>query len=179
MAMKNFDPSAEVRAHEIPLWLPSQINGSVPVTKELHEIEFDLRVAQAHEALDDLRAQLQVRAHVYKFKERFLRGQTANTRARNSLNTIQAKVDAAAAEYRAAYKALNILGKILGKTTWSTDLRELHPDDVRDISEGRKNDSLGTKHISWIWTVQMINSGDSKTKITDSKRFNPFTVHES
>lgn len=60
MTSKNFDPTVEVKAHNIPLWLPSQINNSVPVSKELYEIEFNLRIPQAMEALDDLRTQLQV-----------------------------------------------------------------------------------------------------------------------
>lgn len=154
MAEKNHNPMVEVKAHDITLWLPSQIKCAVPVSQQLCQIEYDLRVPQALEALDDLRAQLQVRAHVYKFKERFVRGQGANTRARNALNTINGRVHIAAAEYRAARQALASLAPILGRTTWKTDFPELLPGDIRDISEGLETDTLGTKHTSWIWTLQ-------------------------
>jgi hypothetical protein len=103
MATKNSNPTVEVKAHEIPLWLPLQIKNTVPVSKDLYEIKFNLQIPQALEALDNLCTQLQVWAHVYKFKEHFLHGQTANTRTCNSLNTIQARVDAAATEYCVAY----------------------------------------------------------------------------
>lgn len=69
MAKKNHDPLAEVKAHNITLWLPSQIRNMVPVSEKLYVIEFDLHLPQAYEALEDLRAQLQIHAHVYKFKE--------------------------------------------------------------------------------------------------------------
>lgn len=66
-------------AHDVPLWLPSQIRTKIAFDLWLAEIEWQLRVAQAYESLDQLRNNLQVRSYLYHFKDRYVRGQTANT----------------------------------------------------------------------------------------------------
>lgn len=107
-------------------------------------------------ALDDLCSQLQVRAHVFKFKDRFVRGQGANTRARNTLEGIQNKIDSAANEYRVAYDALCCLGSMLRETTWKKDFLPLKNEDIRDLSEGKKKQSEGRREVSWIWRTAAV-----------------------
>ena len=80
------NPEIEVKPQDIPLWLPSQIKGRIQFDLRLARIEWKLRDAQAHEALDAVRHNLQKRSHLYNFKDRFIRGQSANTRARNLIN---------------------------------------------------------------------------------------------
>ncbi|RDB30549.1 hypothetical protein Hypma_007025 [Hypsizygus marmoreus] len=137
--------------HEYPLWLPSQIKLQVPFDKRLAEIEWKLRLAQSDEALDGLRRNLQVRSHLFKFKDRFVRGQHANTWARNAIATVQARIDACAEEYRASYGALVSLGVILKKVGWQQQLLPLAQADIREISEGEEGDSEGRRRLSWIW----------------------------
>jgi hypothetical protein len=119
-----------------------------------------LRHAQAYESLDSLRHYLQFRAYLYKFKDRFVRGQGANTRARNAINSVQAKIDAAAAEYRVAYGALSLLSSLHDVLDfgWKNELLPLKDEDIRDLSEGKaerlgKTQSEGRRTISWIWKV--------------------------
>ena len=68
-ALRKYDHSVELKADEIPLWLPSQIRSQIAVPEYYRRLEFDLRIPQASEALDQLRAELQVRAHLFKVKD--------------------------------------------------------------------------------------------------------------
>ncbi|KAG6839651.1 hypothetical protein C0991_000506 [Blastosporella zonata] len=54
------------------LWLPSQIGSKLPFGLDLADIEWQLRVAQAYEALDSLWRLLQIQAHLWAFKDRFI-----------------------------------------------------------------------------------------------------------
>ncbi|RDB15508.1 hypothetical protein Hypma_004165 [Hypsizygus marmoreus] len=155
--------TSPVPVHEYPLWLPSQIKSQVPFDKRLADIEWDLRLAQGEESLDGLRRNLQIRSHLFKFKDRFVRGQHANTRARNAIATVQARVDACAEDYRAAHTALVALGTVLDKVGWQHQLLPLLAADIREISEGEDGDSEGRRRMSWIWKtmgVAGINEND-------------------
>ncbi|KAF8170553.1 hypothetical protein BJ912DRAFT_933216 [Pholiota molesta] len=143
-SLRKLDHTAELKAHELSLWLPSQIKNLIAVPEQYRRLEFDLRIPQASEALDDLRAQLQ-------FKDRFVRGQGANTRARNTLDGIQKRINTAANEYRVAYDALSCLGTMLDETEWQNDFLPLKSEDIRDLSEGKAKQSEGKREISWIW----------------------------
>jgi predicted metal-dependent hydrolase len=149
-AEANID-SEESKPHEICLCLPSQILGQVEVDERLCRLEWKLRYAQAHEALGRVRQHLQVCAYLYKFKDRFVRGQGANTRARNAIESVTAKIMAAAEEYRAAYNALSALAPRLSKVSWTNELLALLDADIRDLSEGKAGESEGRRTISWIW----------------------------
>jgi len=151
MTARDAEGQADRKPYDIPLWLPSQIKGQVDVNPHLQEVEWKLRHAQAYEALERLRSQLQVRAHLYSYKDRFVRGQGANTRARNTITILQAKIDATADEYRAAYDALTSLGVVLLRFGWKDELLPLNPEDVRDISDGLPGESEGRRTMSWIW----------------------------
>lgn len=159
-ALQKFDHSVELKAHEIPLWLPSQIRSQIAVPEHYRRLEFNLRIPQASEALDELRAQLQVRAHLFKVKDRFVRGQAANTRARNVLDGIQKKIDRFVMEYRTAYGALCGLGPLLGETSWKETYLPLQNEDIRDLSEGKANQSEGRREISWIWRTTSLDQID-------------------
>jgi hypothetical protein len=159
-AINESNRQIEFKPHEYPLWLPSQLKNRInnPV---LQRIEWKLRYAQAHEALQELRHQLQVRAYLFKFKDRFVRSQGANTRACNAISSVQARIDAAAEEYRDAYDALKSLGPILLECQWKEDLLPLLPEDIRDLSEGKNGESEGRRIVSWIWrTTSMRANAD-------------------
>ena len=127
---------ASLRAHAAPrnetaqspspqdlcLWLPSVLSCQVPCDTKLEELEWKLRTGEAHDALNELRQALWSCSHMLRFKDRFLRGQGANTRARNSLKLVDAKLDASAAKYRAARGALLALSPLLGKVGWKDTL---------------------------------------------------------
>ncbi|KAF8869510.1 hypothetical protein BD779DRAFT_1390879, partial [Infundibulicybe gibba] len=151
----------ELKPHEIRLWLPSAISRTVAFDESLAEIEWKLRIGQAYESLDALRNNLRIRSHLFKFKDRFIRGQAANTRARNSIDLVQARVDASGEEYRAARLALVSLGDLLKKLGWHDKLPVLADSDKREISEGAFGISDGRQKMSWIWkSLEVAESGD-------------------
>ncbi|KAF6746462.1 hypothetical protein DFP72DRAFT_992812 [Ephemerocybe angulata] len=148
--------------YDLPLWLPSQIGKQAPVERRLTEIEFQLRAAQAQEALTTLRRGLQRRITVHDLKKRWLRGQGPNTKALNLLATIETQIAVARDEYRQARVALLSLGKMLSKSGLESFYLPLEDGDIRamvrpelDEPEGHQdpNDRTGaTRRVSsWIW----------------------------
>ncbi|KAF8127927.1 hypothetical protein EV363DRAFT_1077516, partial [Boletus edulis] len=136
------------------LWLPSEIGGSFPCDERLQRIEWKLRYAQASDALHSLRSNLRAQSCILKFKDRNLRGQGANMRARNTLKAVEARTDAAANRYDDARKALVKLAPLLCKSnTWQTILRQLNRQDIRAMSDLVWGETEGTRKLSWIWYV--------------------------
>lgn len=160
---------ATTESFDIPLYLPSSLPSRTRTQRVLYEYEFRLRRAQAYEMLDSLRGHLQLRHHMYKYKDKNVRGQSASTRSNNLLSKVKQKADASAAQYRTARAALIKLTSILGDfgKGWDTSLKELHEEDIRaftDDAEGetraeklkrekRKGLGEGKKKLSWIWMV--------------------------
>ncbi|KAG6865209.1 hypothetical protein C0993_008223, partial [Termitomyces sp. T159_Od127] len=161
-----------LHAYTVSLWLQSQIGTKLTFDLHLAEIGWKLRVAQAYEALETLRSHLQIRSHLFKFKDRFVWGQHANTCACNTIDTVQAKIQSAAEEYRSAYKALDSLSVLLGNErdvgninpgNWRTTLFSLEPSNIRKLSEA-ENESIseGRRKISWIWKILGVSGDDSE-----------------
>jgi hypothetical protein len=149
------DDSPTEMTQSIKLFLPSMLGTSLPCDPMLQQYEWQLRYAQAHGTLDVMRSRLRLRSALYKHKDRFVRGQKANTRSRSKIDQVDASIAAAAESYRVARAALAILGPILGKDTmWQDQLRRLNEEDIRALSVGADGDSEGKRTISWIWVVQ-------------------------
>ncbi|TFY51020.1 hypothetical protein EVJ58_g10780 [Rhodofomes roseus] len=136
----------DVAAYDIPLLLPSDVVHALSVDPALQDCEWRLRYAQAHDALNDLRRHLRLSSHLYHFKDRFVRGQRENTRARSIIKTVQDKVDEDAARYCRARTALLTLSQALGKTGWQDTLKDLADDDVRLMSAGLEGESPEDAH---------------------------------
>ncbi len=111
--------------HNIPLLLPSAAVSFIPCAPSLLQQEWRLRCAQAFDSLGDLRGHIEMRTHLYKFKDRFARGQRANTRVNTIIKSVHAKIDADAERYRAAYAAIESLRPRLGSVEWQEHLRPL------------------------------------------------------
>ncbi|KAJ6480691.1 hypothetical protein C8R47DRAFT_1218538 [Mycena vitilis] len=135
------------QVHHMALWLPSAIKGRVECDMELYEYEFRLRLAQAHEALDDVRHHLLYHTHLYKFKDRFARGVKANTRSQTKIQGVEERILREAERYRAARRALESLGRYLEKRGWEADLRPLLPADVRGMPRALFQDPIRKKML--------------------------------
>ena len=169
------DSRSSIKPHLIPLWLPSQIitNGQVSIDASLVNIEWKLWHAQAYESLDSLRHYLQVPAYFYKFKDRFVWGQGANTQTHNAINGVQAKIDAAAAEYWVAYGALLLLSSQVFEFGWKNELLLLKDEDICNLSEGKaeqlgKKQSEGRRTISWIWKMVLTDDLENDNVLCES-----------
>ncbi|EMD33448.1 hypothetical protein CERSUDRAFT_57000 [Gelatoporia subvermispora B] len=132
----NTSQNKYVEPENVALYLPSQIAiAETRVTlcgKFLIKIEEDLRVGQAHDALDDLRRQLRNRMFANQFKVKNVVGQHPLTRARKWQATIDDRVIVAKHNYRRARAALLTLR---GPGHWEEELQELLDDDVRALNE--------------------------------------------
>jgi hypothetical protein len=152
--------SPAIPAHAIPLWLPSEIHRKKPCDKRLMEFEWELRLAQAYDALSSLRYSLHYLSSTYKTKDRFSRGQHDNTRSNSLIADIKAKGKLIAQRYRRARKALLALEDILSQDTgWKDDLQALNDQDIRPMSvDEQPGTSEGRRQNSWLWSVRGVSS---------------------
>jgi hypothetical protein len=68
----------EEAVHSIKLWMPSAVVSlGMVCTTTLYDIEWKLRSAQAHDALQELRQHLRLKRHLTGFKKDWIRGQHA------------------------------------------------------------------------------------------------------
>jgi hypothetical protein len=144
------------------LWLPSALCSHRRVDTELLSIEWELRYAQAGDALDELRQTLRLRSYMYSFKMDWVRRQSANTRARNALSRVEAKAAAAAEKYRAARAALMSLTLFIRKVGWDNKYKVLDQKDVRGMSVPKNGESEGRRNLSWIWLVEGVGEDEDE-----------------
>ncbi|KIK42376.1 hypothetical protein CY34DRAFT_83691, partial [Suillus luteus UH-Slu-Lm8-n1] len=145
------------------LFLPSSLTAQTCST-HLLTIEWELRIAQAGDALNEIRRNLRLRDYMYSFKRNWIRGQRANTRAQNALSRVEARTAAAAEKYRAAHAALSALAPVLGKVGWNVRFRSLNSkDDVRGMTAPKRGESEGRRQLSWIWLVEGV--GEDKDEV--------------
>ena len=151
------DGTAEIASYDAPLYLPSSLPTTTPCNPKLQQYEFKLREGQAYEALDELRQHLRLQTHMWKYKDRHIIGQRANTRQQNLIKRVDKKVKASVSKYRRAREALSKLGVRVGELSWRGHLLRLQDDDVRRLNEGQLGASEGKKKMSWIWRVQGVS----------------------
>jgi hypothetical protein len=146
---------SELEPEDVQLWLPSSLPRTVHCDATLRDCEWQLRFAQANDALNEIRDGLRLRTHLYKFKDRFVRGQRPSTRAHGIIENCQSRINASCKKYQVARAALVELGCILGKVGWQESLRVLDPDkDVKGLTDTGYHDydeSAGKRKLPWIW----------------------------
>ncbi|KAN0088025.1 hypothetical protein V8E55_006646, partial [Tylopilus felleus] len=133
--------------------LPSKVIETLPCDQATLRIEWRLRLAQAHDALNSLRSNLCTRSFVCKFKDKNLHGQGANTRAQNTLKGIKAHINRAANKYNEAHDTLSNLASPLNETSWASVLCPLQAQDIRGMSDLLRGETEGTRKLSWIWST--------------------------
>jgi len=160
----------EIAPYDLPLHLPSSLPARIPCTLKLRQYEFRLREAQAHESLEELRHHLRLRTHMYKYKDKNITGQRANTRSQSSINRVQKKVDASAARYTAARHALTKLSRHVEGGEWSTRLLPLAQEDIRPLMIGEEGQSEGRRTLSWIWKVVGVSDQSQNEDMQEGRR---------
>ena len=163
------------RPEEEPLFLPHALTADnlQSCAPGIARIEERLREAQLAESLDKLRVHLHVKARLVTFKNRQVRHQGPNTRARRLIDLNQEKISATTARYRAARVAKFALAqagpweltwRILQPTDIRTMLAEDDPINIRPNSEeGSSADRLlseGRRQTSWIWMAGGVETED-------------------
>jgi hypothetical protein len=166
----NTPPDApDIPVYSIELWLPSSIGRLLPWDHTLGDYEWQLRKAQACDALDSLRQNLRMRDFLLKKKKDWARGVRENTRSQTLINQTISKIASSATKYRVARAALKKLAPILGKEdTWDTEFRVLKEDEIQGLpAEGWGE---GRRSLSWIWMAAeaSVSSESDQPRLNDS-----------
>lgn len=163
--------STDHDAEKAKLFLPSQLPPSLWSTGcifGLHDIELKLRVAQASDALEQLKQHLCVYSGLlrYKIDQVSGPGQKSNTRARIILDRFRDKITRCAERYRVSHAALERLDPT---GDWQLHLKALLVSDVQGPNGSSPDDLYlpmskhskrlrgtgeGTRQVSWIWRVR-------------------------
>ncbi|KAG1747266.1 uncharacterized protein EDB91DRAFT_1235984 [Suillus paluster] len=121
-------------AEDSKLWLPLAIKNR-PCPTHLRLYEWELHLAQAHNALQELRQCLRICSSLLTYKKVWVCGQGANTRAQNALERVG----------------------------WQGGLRSLHPDDIRPLIDPDIMPGQGRRKLTWIWTMTGVDSNGDGT----------------
>jgi len=112
------------------LWLPL----ALPCAQRTHncnkilvDTEIKLREAQCYDTLEKIRNVQRSRLSFIGFRNRNIRGQNPNTRAKETLDCLEDKTKALAIKYRSARKALM---ELLGLGDWERSLCRLRNGDL-------------------------------------------------
>ncbi|KAG1857820.1 hypothetical protein F4604DRAFT_1882980 [Suillus subluteus] len=143
--------TAALKPESFQLRLPSQLAPHLPCNQQLRECEWELRYAQAHDTLNDVRQHIRLFTHLNTFRTANVRGQRASTRARTALDLAVEKKRASKAKYNAARDALTALAPLLGKFGWTDIMHPLGWTDMRPMGDFIQGQSEGTRDIPWIW----------------------------
>ncbi|KAG1725918.1 hypothetical protein EDB19DRAFT_1897703 [Suillus lakei] len=144
-------------AELMKLWLPSALH-SIACDSRLQHIEWELRFAQAHDTLEELRQCLHVHCSLLNFKREWFHGQGANTCAQNALARVHARQVACVKHYRAAWGALKSLAPILKKVDWHGRLQDLSDDDMKPLIDPFATQGEGRRRLTWIWMMDGVDS---------------------
>jgi hypothetical protein len=166
-------PLPSERVENMSLWLPSSLPTSMPaqlrttgLSPGLLDKETKLRLAQADDALAEIRRQRRVVTGLVIFKKLNVSGsgQKKNTRMHSLFKRFSNKTERVAERYRAARKALEVLDP---GGTWQTRLQVLRPEDIRgpgreDITKHDRRPEMCEKRReqSWIWLVPRVETAE-------------------
>ena len=144
-----------------PLRLPSSSPAAVRVSvypAQLVNIERRLRLAQAEDALSELRRLLRISMGLWKYKTTQVGpSQRASTRARSLITRFKDKISRCANRYRAARAALVALDP---DGSWKPRLRVLESKDIKGPGKD-PDEAEGTRTVSWIWIVRCEDGRDA------------------
>ena len=176
-ASKLLSDSHSLAAEDVPLFLPSSLSAnfqSSPGFSKTLAHEIQLHIAQADDALGDIRHHLRIISGLWQFKKVNISGtgNQPNTRMRSLFNRFNHRMKQSVLRYRAARSAL-LAANLGGGQSWEDRLKVLNDDDVRGPGKddfylqeagipdyGTKNPgkvkngtSKGRFEMSWIWLV--------------------------
>lgn len=131
-----WDSEGERDAEAVRLFMPSDIldqgKRESACAVGLPDVEADLRVGEAREALHALRRGLRTRTMTNRFRLRHCTGQRMLTRGQGILRQINLKIHKAKLRYR---YARNALVRLRGHGMWEKELKVLEDSDVRALNE--------------------------------------------
>jgi hypothetical protein len=146
----------DLHIQQTKLWLPSTFGRNFCLKNGWGDIvdqEMELRIAQAEEALDQLRLGIGHKSLLYKIRIRKAKTQSSKTRSQAELAQINQRIKEHARRYRCARMALSSLG---AKAKKLDKFKVLQDSDLKvntDVAEesrlGQRNDTL-----AWFWRIE-------------------------
>ena len=134
-----------IQPETTPLYLPSAMPLHIVISSGLTEIETKLRLAQADDALGELRRLLRILRGLLDYKYTQLGpSQRAGTRARSMVSRFKEKIDRCAESYQAAWNALT---KLNPEGAWSQRLQRLTSAHIRTLGRGLDDESEGRREV--------------------------------
>ncbi|KAJ6574049.1 hypothetical protein B0H19DRAFT_1208169 [Mycena capillaripes] len=131
-----WDSEADREVEGVRLFMPSDILDKAKRSRAcavgLVEVEEQLRVGEARDALAALRQGLRTRTMTNRFRLRHCTGQRMLTRGQGVLRQISMKIHKAKSRYR---YACNALMRLRGHGGWEKELQVLEDSDVRALNE--------------------------------------------
>ncbi|KAJ7029322.1 hypothetical protein C8F04DRAFT_1264984 [Mycena alexandri] len=131
-----WDSEAEREPEAVRLFMPSEMGDKTKREKAcavgLAEVEAELRVGEAREALEELRQGLRTRTMTNRYRLRHCTGQRLLTRGQGILRQINVKIHKTKLRYRYARHALTRLKE---HGPWERELKVLEESDVRALNE--------------------------------------------
>jgi hypothetical protein len=132
----------------LPSALPATLHKSYPF--KIADIELRFRLAQAEDALSELRRLLRITMGLRNYKSTQIGpSQRVSTRARTLINRFWDKVSRCAERYRFAHSALLALDP---EGAWRFRLRQLSEKDIQ-VPGHVDDESEGMRELSWIWRI--------------------------
>lgn len=153
-------PSPDDDILNVSLHLPSSlsVDARAACSPKLVSMEKDLRLAQCYDALSSLRLHLHSMSRLLKDKYINIRHQGPNTKSRELLKSVSARITTATDRYNAAYLALSTL-ETDPRAKWRTTLFILHKDDVRGLSEPSRPDHADPERAGAILARTLLSGG--------------------
>ena len=171
--LDSVDPTVTTGAPEtVKLWFPSQLppdSRDRLCVEGLPQLEFQFRLAQAHDALDLIRRLRGVyQALVTKNQIHISSSQGTMTKTKSLFTNFTTKIDQAAARYRDARTALLRLDPGETISQWKANLQELRREDIRGPSREAHETSESQHQMSWIWRTSSLQ-GDTGINDVDMR----------
>ena len=166
-ARASLTPTTSEQPKTTELCLPSRMPSSLWATGCLPgvvEKEKRLRLAQADDALAELRRQLCIAATICDYKKSIGSSQKLGLKTRTLLNRFHDKTLRCARRYTAAFTALTALDP---NGDWTAHLRHLdHAKDIRGPHREEEDESEGKREMSWIWLAGRTGGWPSSDMVT-------------
>jgi hypothetical protein len=145
-----------IDAHNLSLWLPSDLGDGVECDDHLRLCEWELRKAQADEALSGMRDALSAEYAVKEAKLAYGQGVRAGTKSTNKIQDSRSLAEYHGRTYRRARKAMISLAAVLPSSITGdtlTNFPVLHPWEVQPLPSAELELGDGRKEVklSWIW----------------------------
>ena len=156
---------------DVQLWPPSALPPESCRTwcvEDLPQIEYRLRLAQAGDALHDIRhLRRLIRAILTKTQAHIANTQRTSSRTRSLLDKVQSKQARAVSAYRVARAAIGKLAPNEEFGLWKKTLLELKDCDIRGPGREAYEPSESRHVQSWIWMAVPQTSTSTSTSSDD------------